>query len=544
MKWQTKSELKSLLCNLLQYKSISGSDDEIAVVEYLYHLLKSEAYFQENPHHLKTDALDDGRQLLTALVKSQKPTKKTIILLSHIDVVDIEDYGSFSNLAFHPLELTEEFNQQKHKLPDEVQADLESNGDWLFGRGSMDMKAGTTLHMSMLERAINGEWDGNIILLAVPDEEVNSAGMLKAISTLNHIKEQEDLEYILCMNSEPMFRQYPNDPNMYLYSGSLGKILPGFLCYGKETHVGEPFHGLNANLMISYLNTNLELNETLMEKVGDEVVPPPISLMNRDLKDRYSVQTPVTAVSMYNVLMMEQSVQQISQKLYQIMEKTKSQIEQHMIRQSSYFSEVAGDERESVEFEVSILDYDQLYEEAVNRYGQHEVQRRLNLLLHDREQGDRDFGTLIVQELAYLCKDLAPMMVMFYSPPYYPSVSSRTNQLVTGLCERVSDYMKEEFNLEAKTINYFNGISDLSFIGNDPHKQSNIDELSKNMPLERLGLSFLDSLKTDLEVPSINIGPLGKDAHQWTERLEMNYSFEELPSVLSMAIREAFLKSD
>jgi arginine utilization protein RocB len=51
--------------------------------------------------------------------------------------------------------------------------------------------------------------------------------------------------YTLVLNSEPMFPRYPGDQTNYVYTGSIGKILPGFYCYGKETHVGESLAGLN-----------------------------------------------------------------------------------------------------------------------------------------------------------------------------------------------------------------------------------------------------------------------------------------------------------
>ena len=36
----------------------------------------------------------------------------------------------------------------------------------------------------------------------------------------------------------------------------------------------------------------------------------------------------------------------------------------------------------------------------------------------------------LVDKLAILCKEKAPMIVLFFAPPYYPAVSSRNNQLI------------------------------------------------------------------------------------------------------------------
>src|SRR5699024_6075810 len=107
--------------------------------------------------HLNLHPLEDGRHLLTALVRGREPSaKETIVLLSHFDVVGVEDYGSLENLAFHPMELTKELHQRIDELPEEVAQDL-GTGNWLFGRGTMDMKAGLPYICQCLKR----QWKEN-----------------------------------------------------------------------------------------------------------------------------------------------------------------------------------------------------------------------------------------------------------------------------------------------------------------------------------------------------------------------------------------------
>ena len=107
--------------------------------------------FKQNPDQLALHPTSDGRSFVTGLVKN-RDSKKTVILISHFDVVDVEDYGQFKNLAFSPYDLTDEVYKNLEKMPEDVQKDLEE-GEWLFGRGVMDMKAGLALQMSMLEKA-------------------------------------------------------------------------------------------------------------------------------------------------------------------------------------------------------------------------------------------------------------------------------------------------------------------------------------------------------------------------------------------------------
>lgn len=536
--WQTKEQLTDLLCSFINHQSITGSNAEIAIAEYLQHLLAQKSYFQNNPDRLKLHPLEDGRRLLTALVKG-KDTSETIILLSHFDVVGTEDYGSLQNLAFYPKELTREMNSIKNTLTDAVQQDFES-GNWLFGRGSMDMKAGLALHFSILEKAMDGEFDGNILLLSVPDEEVNSQGMLAALPVLNQLKKEENLDYNACLNGEPMFSKYPGDPSYYVYTGSIGKVLPGFYCYGKESHVGEPFAGVNPNLMVSFLSRQLELNEAFIEKIEDEVTPPPVSLMQRDLKENYSVQTPHAAITMYNVLYLKQTFKEINDKLLTGAKAAAGEIEKYIHEKANNFASVADDFTMPA-FNVNVIMYEDLYGEAVKRYGKKEITRRQNLLASQRDKGDRDFSTLLVQELSAMCKDLAPMIVLFYSPPFYPAVSSYDSPYIKDVMEHVKKYTNRNYNLELTVAEFFTGLSDLSYIGPVASK-SKLQQLTTNMPLQNNGFVFPEDIMEKLTMPVLNIGPLGKDPHQWTERIELTYSFSYLPSILTEAIHRLLEK--
>lgn len=534
--WQSKEQLTELLISLVRYSSVTGSEDELALAEYIYYLLSERAYFKEHPELINLHPLKDGRQLVTGLVK-KGTTKETIVLLSHFDVVGIDDYGSLKNLAFKPFELTSELRKRIDELPLQVQKDLES-GEWLFGRGTMDMKAGLAVHLSMLERAMEGHFEGNILLLSVPDEEVNSFGMLAALPVLEELKEKHQLDFIACLNGEPMFSQFPGDLNHYLYTGSVGKLLPGFFCYGKETHVGEPFSGLNAGLINSFIALEMELNESFIEKIGTEIAPPPVSLMLRDLKEAYSVQIPATAISMYNVLYLRQSLDEVNKKLLRAARNAGEKVTTYYEEKAKRFTEISSD-FEKPDFCVQVFMYRELYDIAVTRYGKEEVERRLNLLVNQRDGGDRDFSTLLVQELASLCKDLAPMIILFYSPPFYPSVSSHSNPYVQTVVKRVKEYTQDHYNIELKEIEFFPGLSDMSFIGPVSNK-TKMAELTTQMPLQGKGFHFPENVMEVVTMPILNIGPLGRDPHQWTERLELNYSFTSLPAILHDTIENLF----
>ncbi|MDF2680875.1 MAG: hypothetical protein K0R47_2065 [Brevibacillus sp.] len=531
-KWQTKEQLVNLLCNIVSIPSVTGSPAEKQLPGYVVEQLRSLPYYQARPDHVRANPTGDGRHFVTALVKKEG-VRDTIILVSHFDVVDVEDYGAWRTHAFDPQTLTPLFQANAADMPKEVQHDL-NTGNWLFGRGTMDMKCGLTLHMSMIERACEGEFDGNILLLTVPDEEVNSVGMRAAVPALLALAEEFDLSYKTVLNSEPMFTRYPGDQNKYLYTGSIGKVLPGFLCYGKETHVGEPFAGLNGNYMASQLTCELELNTSFCEIVEGEASPPPTNLIQKDLKKEYSVQIPHRAVTLFNLFLLEKRMEDVVEPLLQSAKKVAEQIKRTYVRHATQFAENAPFAPR--ELSINVLTYEQLHAYATNTYGEDRlIQLQADVVANRGEKDDRDMTIELVDQLAILCKELSPMIILFFAPPFYPAVSSRNHPVIQRTAAEMEAYAREQHEVTLVNQNYFGGISDLSYVGLQFPAVS-MQPLVANMPMWDQGYSIpLQELEA-FDVPVMNLGPVGRDAHQWTERLDVDYAFDTLMDMLPRCI--------
>jgi arginine utilization protein RocB len=536
MKWQTKEQLVDLLCELVRIPSVTGSQAEIDLPSFVVEQLSALPYFQQNPDHVRANPTGDGRAFVTALVKKEGVTD-TIILVSHFDVVDVEDYGEWKTDAFVAKKLTSLFQSHKKDLPPAVQEDIET-GSWLFGRGTMDMKCGLALHMAMVEQACHGAFDGNILLLTVPDEEVNSVGMRAAVPVLLDIAKQYGLTYRAVLNSEPMFTRFPGDKNHYIYSGSIGKVLPGFLCYGKETHVGEPFAGLNGNYMASQLTCELELNTSFCEVVEGEATPPPTNLIQKDLKKEYSVQIPHRAVTLFNLFLLEKRMEDVVEPLLHAARNVAGKIIQSYEKQAAQYA--AFDPFTPKQLEIRVLTYEELVDYAKKTYGHERVDAlQADVLANRGDKDDRDITIDLVDELAILCKELSPMMVLFFAPPYYPAVSSRNHPLIHTVVCRMEEYAKEKHGISFQHQRYFGGISDLSYVGLQ-YPAASLHPLVANMPLWDKGYSIPLQELEEFDVPVLNLGPVGRDAHQWTERLDVDYAFGTLFDMLPVCINELF----
>ncbi len=196
LKKYAESVLCRLLLDMLRIPSVSPSPEyENRVTRLLYERLAVLPYFREHPEDLCLLPLDSdpfGRNFLFAFVRRPEPTAETVILAGHVDVVSVEACGELAPFAFDPEEYTRRLKDVA--LPEDAGCDLES-GEWLFGRGVADMKSGLAAGVDLLmEEARNPQGlEANLLLLAVPDEENNSAGMLAASAELARIQKEEEL---------------------------------------------------------------------------------------------------------------------------------------------------------------------------------------------------------------------------------------------------------------------------------------------------------------------------------------------------------------
>ena len=524
--WDTPEKLRSLLCELVNWDSRTLTEGERFFSSKLMMKLEELPYFRNHPEYINLFDAGLGRQVVTALYKHPKATK-TVVLISHFDTVYTEEYGALEPLAFYPEELTKRLHEHKDELSEEVRADLES-GKYLFGRGTMDMKMGLALHLQLIEKASIEQWPINLLLVTVPDEEVNSAGMRTAVTELVHLREEFGLEYTLFLNSEPSFSQGPTDTKEYIYSGTIGKIMPAALFYGKETHVGEPLKGMTANYIASFVTQEMEWNPLLCETDRGEATPLPVSLQQKDLKMEYSTQTPYRAAALYNVFLFKRTAAEVMELFTEV---TKTAIDKCNQR----YKEICDREQIEGVGEVRVIQYDELLTYAIQKLGKNEVWRlRQDVLLND-EWDDREKSLRIVDNLLIQCQELAPATVVLYAPPYYPAVNSSDDPLVIKSIELMQETAKT-FDVTLDHIHYFNGICDLSYVNYSDYTNS-WTAFERNTPVygDTYWIPFEDM--QSLQAPVLNVGPFGKDAHQKTERLQVDSAFKEMPVLLETLIK-------
>lgn len=528
--WQTEQQLEDLICKLVGFESRTGTQGEIDFPFHLKKELMQLPYFQQNEQYIRLHDAGKERNTLTAFYNSGQ-TKKTVVLIAHFDTVHTEDFGEFKHLAFQPREVTAAFTKDNSRLPDDAKEDL-ATGDYLFGRGVMDMKMGLALHMRLLEKASTEQWPINLLLLAVPDEEVNSSGMRAGVSALVPMREELDITYELFLNSEPSFSQVQQDTNYYIYSGTIGKIMPSALFYGIETHAGEPMNGITGHFMSSYLTKKMEFNAAFEEEAYGEITPPPICLQQNDLKQDYSAQTSHHAYALYNVFLFNKNAEQVMDTFKQIATEAMEECQRD-------YEAICQRIKVKPLGEMKVLPYEELYAYAVNKLGEDKVQALIDPIIENPAYDERQMSVQISDQLMEQCKELAPATVIFFAPPYYPAINSSDSAMVQEKIDLTKQVLKEQFDVEATQVHYFNGISDLSYVNYDAQDEG-WKSYQQNTPVWGSTYTIPFEDMQQLTAPVINIGPFGKDAHKVSERLHKKSAFVYTPYAIEQVIRTLF----
>jgi arginine utilization protein RocB len=138
-------------------------------------------------------------------------------------------------------------------------------------------------------------------------------------------------------------------------------------------------------------------------------------------------------------------------------------------------------------------------------------------------------------------KDKNPAIILFYSSLYSPRIelTGKTTDelaLITALDEAVEE-IQPYYQYPIVTRNFFPYISDMSFVALSDD-EAGINAETNNNPSwgTKLFVDYQDI--RDINVPVINIGPYGLDAHKKLERMEMTYSLEVVPNLTHLVIQK------
>ncbi len=483
---------REIALELTSWPSVTGSPDEAAFAHKLGPYLS--AFDETWVQPIKGDAAK--RSNVIAIKRGR--SNRTIVLTGHFDVVPIDDYGDLKSLAFEAIKLLPEIILKLEASGENSLAlkDFQS-GDFLPGRGLLDMKAGLAAGIAAAEHY---KGDATLMFVAVPDEEERSAGARYAAPRLKDIALEHKLDIALAINLDAISDQGDGVKARVATLGSIGKQLLTAFVVGKPAHAGYPQDGANAAYLAAELISEFELSTDLSETTAGEVAAPPTCLYAKDLKQGYNVTTPAASWVYWNTMQHKRSAAQV-----------------FMIAQGLAQAAMAR-AATRVKTPIPVIAYSEIaarvLPEIILAKAQHIA------TLHHLDFPER--AKLLTQFVWEHSGMAGPAVVLGFGSIPYPAVS-----LVDATLEaKITTALKP---LGIGTLKYFAGISDMSFFG-----EASGDHVivAANTPI--WGTSFV--MNEAAGFPTINIGPWGRDYHTWLERVHAPYAFETLPRALLAVI--------
>ncbi|AVB09471.1 MULTISPECIES: M20 family metallopeptidase [Bacillus] len=531
-----EEKIEAITKSLVALNSINGTLGEGKKADYIKDMIKSFPYFQENPSHVWEQAIPEdpyGRKNIFAFIEGNGDSLNTVIYHAHLDTVGIEDFGPLKDIAFDSDRLAEYFSN--YEFDRDVQRDARS-GEWMFGRGSVDMQSGIAVHLANLlhfsER--RDQLPGHILFMANPDEESQHSGILTSISELKRLKQEKQLRYLAAINNDFITPLYEGDTTRYIYTGAAGKLLPCFAIYGREVHVGDTLSGIDPNLIASEITRRVHNNIHMAENIEGELVLPPTCLYQRDNKEAYNVQTAVSSYVYFNYFIYEKTAKEVMDQLTAVADEACKETERKLSDYYDEYCERTSLPKKEMSWNVQVysledylkrlrsrgIDPAQCIEQAFKTYEHLELRMRC---------------FKAVEELQKLDPEQGAKVIIFYAPPYLPhnylKEESTRDRLLQHVIQEAVDKTAASTGETFVFKKFFPYLADGSFLSLHETDEE-VSAFTDNFPgWDVIGTIPFKEIR-ELNIPSVNIGVYGKDGHKWTERVYKPYTFHVLPELI------------
>ncbi|MFG6584992.1 M20/M25/M40 family metallo-hydrolase [Sulfitobacter sp. 1A12779] len=517
-------------------RSVNGTSGETSFPEELRAMLMGIDYFAARPDHIyegDVPGTPHGRRNILALLKGNG--SRTVVLTGHFDTVGVDDYGVLRDVATNPTVLAERIVAQLEdsgRSPEALQ-DIRS-GAFIPGRGMLDMKSGLGAGLAVLEAfAADPNFDGNLIYLASPDEENQSAGMRAAGGLLNQVAQDHNLDYVLQINMDALQDEGDVARAQAVGTGCIGKHLVTALVVGQEAHACYPLDGLNALFLASSLVREMECHPALAEGGHGDASAPPVALVQNDLRTHYDITTPAKAWCAWNMITRRRTAGDVLSQCTAICAKALSEAVALHAARVEKIGATPPDR------EIPIYTFKELEERAATS-AYYETQREtLVAQLREREDLPMPARARLLAELAWDHAQLAgPAVVIGFGGLSYPAVpplASRGAQGLVASVERATAKVSTAHGTPIGILDWLPIVTDMSFAGQNDAE--GYHAAAHNNPLWGCGIEWdVDGFP---RMPAINAGPWGRDYHRSLERANFNYAFTVLPELLSELVHES-----
>ncbi len=511
---------------LTKLPSVTGTEDEARFAGHMLAMLRARSAFRDaTAWTIPVEADPLGRQVVALLVKGKG--RETVILTGHYDTVPIDDYGDLKPLACDPERLSAALlarlcRSASSETEQRALADLESGG-FLPGRGLLDMKAGLAAGLAVMEAFAACEVrDGNILFLAVPDEEATSVGARQLAKSLPAIAAGHNLEPIAAINLDSIADDGDGSAGRMIAHGSVGKLLLTAYVAGVPAHACYPFAGVNAGAIAGAIAADAEWAPELADPAAGPSGMPPTLLSMKDSKLHYDVTTPAHVWATWNALYVAKRPEALLEAFAAICRRATAAL-------AAKLDSAAGVSVPKIE----VLSFAELVERATRRDAS--VTDAIAATAQSAAAAGHNLPEqcrLVTEVLWHRAGLAGPAVVAgFGSLPYLP-VSLGANDGAQRLAIAVREAqatVARDLNVTVGTSHYFPGISDMSFLGEAD--LATVPAIAANTPIWGHGIAW-PAENAAAGLPTVNAGPWGRDYHTPLERLETGYGFDVLPKLI------------
>lgn len=522
-----------IMRELVAVQSDTGTSMEVNVAEKILDLIKEDEYFKSHPHLCGAFQVGDalGRPVVWALKRGS--SARTLIITGHYDCVETQCYGPLQGNALDPDSL-KGLMKENPTNDERLCKDLQDE-NWVFGRGTADMKGGLAAGLFALMSWPGGEV--NVLFAAVSDEENLSAGARGAVGLYADLKDRFGLDYRLGVICESCRRNPEEDGPFPLAGGGPGKVLPIVLAKGGLAHSCDVMGGLNSALIMAEVIKNVELSTDFLSVDGDVSNQPPATQLARDLKEHYDVSLPQYSAAAFNMTFLSTTdPMDLVSKLRAVCARS---IEAVVSRYNRVFDEMKGRgllSRERKAWVVPpVMTFEELRSTVLSKKAEFEQfeeglrQRTAQRLLAGKTLQEASIAYL--KEAVEFADITPPAVVIGVAPPYYPAVSIdrlgwEAEPFLSGLQAKIADL----HGIRTERVSYFTAMTDLSYMSCvDPQSAQ---QVMNNMALPS-GIYDVDFAGiSKMNIPSFLIGPAGRDIHQAGERVYLPDVERHVPAIL------------
>lgn len=247
----------------------------------------------------------------------------------------------------------------------------------------------------------------------------------------------------------------------------------------------------------------------------------------------------------FNYMLHAKSAATVLQEMRETVQAAMGQVAARIAREGAAYARLSQQPDTARAHTPRVVDYAELKALVEEKGGQAIWQAVENEAAQELRQGRdrRECARNVVRRLVQYLGVQEPLAVVFFAAPYCPYNTLRQEvpaeaalqEELTGVVQRFAG----EAGVDYEIKQFFPSLSDSSYlkIGDS---DASLQVLQQNMPAMAVLYPLPFAAIRALDIPALNFGVYGRDAHKWSERVCRSYSFGTLPRLLLRTV-EHFL---